>query len=40
MEGKYKIEVTPVLKALIGTLDIHGEGQGKVAIGKCIIIAN
>uniref|UniRef100_A0A2H1W2X3 SFRICE_022413 n=1 Tax=Spodoptera frugiperda TaxID=7108 RepID=A0A2H1W2X3_SPOFR len=34
VEGKYKIEVTPVLKALIGTLDIHGEGQGKVGIDK------
>ncbi|KAH9630136.1 hypothetical protein HF086_004842 [Spodoptera exigua] len=34
VSGKYKIEVTPVLKAIIGTIDIHGEGQGSVAIEK------
>ncbi|XP_022828066.1 uncharacterized protein LOC111357554 [Spodoptera litura] len=34
INGKYKIEVTPVLKALIGTIDIHGDGQCSVAVDK------
>ncbi|CAH1636535.1 unnamed protein product [Spodoptera littoralis] len=32
INGKYKIEVTPVLKALIGTIDIHGDGQGSIVV--------
>nr|XP_021192085.2 uncharacterized protein LOC110377489 [Helicoverpa armigera] len=34
VEGSYKIESTPTLLALIGGINIHGQGKGGLVIGK------